>query len=152
MRELRDLVPTLTDAVRVAFRDLAGIDAELRDARDTHEPVGAGICAVLAVSTGAGGGGFALAATEPAARALARHVLGDACPDPDAGIVRDCLGEVVNVIAGQAKTLLYGTPFHFTLGTPTVTDGAPELAARDRLRLTFASDLGEFALHVALPG
>lgn len=148
MRELRDLVPTLTDAVWVALRDLAGTEAELRDARETAE---SDLCAVLAVRTAAGDGYFVLSAAEPVARELALRVLGDACPDPDAGVVRDCLGEVVNVIAGQAKTLLHGTPFHFTLGTPTVTDGAPELAAGS-LRLAFAGDLGEFALHVALPG
>lgn len=35
-------------------------------------------------------------------------------------LVDDALAEFANVIAGQAKTLLKGTPYHFTLTPPTV--------------------------------
>lgn len=36
-------------------------------------------------------------------------------------MIDDVAGEFANVIAGQAKTILKGTSFHFTLSTPAVT-------------------------------
>lgn len=35
-------------------------------------------------------------------------------------IIDDVVGEFANVIAGQAKTILKGTPYHFTMTTPVV--------------------------------
>ena len=37
-----------------------------------------------------------------------------------AEIVDDVAGEIANVIAGQAKTILKGTPYHFKMSTPLV--------------------------------
>jgi CheY-specific phosphatase CheX len=37
------------------------------------------------------------------------------------GIVNDVAGELANVIAGQAKTMLKGTPYHFTMSIPAVS-------------------------------
>src|SRR5262245_51784995 len=42
--------------------------------------------------------------------ALARLALRDAAVDPDLDLVRDCTGEIANIVAGQAKALLAGTP------------------------------------------
>jgi CheY-specific phosphatase CheX len=67
-------------------------------------------------------------------------------------IADDTAGEFANVIGGQAKTMLHGTPFHFHLSTPRVgvatstTTDAPEF-----LVLTFDCDAGNFAVHVYLP-
>lgn len=36
-------------------------------------------------------------------------------------IINDVAGELANVIAGQAKTILKGTPYHFTLSIPVVS-------------------------------
>ena len=66
-----------------------------------------------------------------------------------AAAVRDCAGELVNVVCGQAKTLLRGTPYHFTLSTPRIADGAPDVL--NAQIIAFASDAGPFALHVHLP-
>lgn len=83
--------------------------------------------------------------------ALARRILAESGAEPDAAMVRDCLGEVVNVVAGQAKTLLSGSPSHFMLGTPTLVAVVPALDASERLLVTFACELGDFTLHVRLP-
>jgi CheY-specific phosphatase CheX len=39
-------------------------------------------------------------------------------------IINDVAGELANVIAGQAKTILKGTRYHFTLSIPVVSRGA----------------------------
>jgi chemotaxis protein CheX len=64
-------------------------------------------------------GELLLEMAEPSAEKLAARFL-----PPDTPLVSDLLddavGEFANVIAGQAKTVLKGTPFHFSLSTPTV--------------------------------
>jgi CheY-specific phosphatase CheX len=82
---------------------------------------------------------------------LARRVLGDASATLDAAMIRDCVGEIANVIAGQAKTRLYGTPHHFNLTPPTFGGEIPPSANAERWVLSFSSDVGEFAVHVRLP-
>jgi CheY-specific phosphatase CheX len=39
-------------------------------------------------------------------------------------IINDVAGELANVIAGLAKTILKGTPYHFTLSIPVVSRSA----------------------------
>jgi CheY-specific phosphatase CheX len=36
-------------------------------------------------------------------------------------VIGDTIGELANVVAGQSKTALKGTPYHFLLSIPTVT-------------------------------
>ena len=134
----------LIEAVTTALRELAAVECAVCD---TAPP--ADLCAVLPVTTTAGPGALALALPEATALALARRILADTGVEPDAAAVRDCAGEVVNVVCGQAKTMLRGTPYHFTLSTPRVADGAPDVG--DAHVLAFASDAGPFALHVHLP-
>src|SRR5262249_12958799 len=75
------------------------------------------------------------------AAVLAGRVFTEVALCPDEETVRDCMGEFVNVVAGQAKTLLFGTPYHFTLSTPTVVSGAAgEVPGAGCLDMTFTSD------------
>jgi CheY-specific phosphatase CheX len=57
--------------------------------------------------------------TEESASELASHYLpkGTALSDE---IICDVAGEIANVIAGQAQTILKGTRYHFGLSTPSV--------------------------------
>ena len=147
-----ELLAALAEAVAVALRELAGVEAAPRAARTASGPEGfADVSAVLAVTTRAGPGYFVLSFGDEHGAALAKRVLADLGAAPEPGVIRDCLGEVVNVVAGQAKTLLFGTPMHFTLATPAVVAGVPALANLERLLVTFVGELGEFALHVRLP-
>ena len=147
-----ELRAALGEAVAVALRELAGVEAVAGDARAVSGPEGfADMSAVLAVTARGGGGYFVMSFTDRAGAALAQRVLAEFATEPGAAMVRDCLGEVVNVVAGQAKTLLSGTPAHFTLATPTVVNGAPALPAPERLLVPFTCELGAFALHVRLP-
>jgi chemotaxis protein CheX len=142
-----ELTAPLTEAVALALREMAGIES---DPREPGAAAPGEVSAVLPVTTAAGEGFVALSFAEPVANELARRVLllAEAPVGADPSILRDCLGEVVNVVAGQAKTLLFGTPYHFTLSTPRVQSGAPTGAA---LVLQFGSEIGDFALRVYLP-
>ena len=98
----------------------------------------------------------AFGVTEPAATAavLARRVLAEAASAPDDDLIRDCLGELANVVAGQAKTMLADTPFQLVLATPSVLSraglGVGSRPGTDGLVVVFDSDAGSFALQVCL--
>jgi CheY-specific phosphatase CheX len=66
-------------------------------------------------------------------------------------LVADVAGEFANVIAGQAKTMLKGTPYHFTLSTPRVVQAATYTnRASSATAMRLASDVGELLLVVDL--
>lgn len=64
-------------------------------------------------------GHFFLLLSTGTAEQLATRYLG---PDTDLSpeLLDDLAGEMANVIAGQAKTMLKGTPYHFHMTTPTI--------------------------------
>lgn len=69
-----------------------------------------------------------------------------------ADLLDDSAGEFANVIAGQAKTMLKGTPYHFHLSPPQVSR-SPAMRAADGvpLSLAFTADVGTFLLDIELP-
>jgi CheY-specific phosphatase CheX len=64
-------------------------------------------------------------------------------------IIDDVAGEFANVIAGQAKTMLKGSPYHFTLSTPRVVRTASD-EGTGTTALPFVCDAGAFVLRVEL--
>jgi CheY-specific phosphatase CheX len=139
-----ELHQALTNAVQTALRELAAVECSPRDKAPAVD-----LTAALPVVTAGGGAGvLALAMPDATVWALARRVLVAVGVEPDAATAQDCAGEAVNVIAGQAKTMLTGTPHHFTLCTPEVTAGPPDLPGA--FALAFDSDVGPFALHARL--
>lgn len=70
-------------------------------------------------------------------------------------LIDDVVGEFANVIAGQAKTILKGTPYHFTLSSPEVTRPLPPARSSDFADLTPAvslmTELGQVLLLLNLP-
>jgi CheY-specific phosphatase CheX len=62
------------------------------------------------------------------------------------------MGEVGNVVAGQAKTIMGATPFDFTFSLPRVVSGT-EADVQPRpgqkgFGVAFSSDAGDFALQL----
>lgn len=72
-----------------------------------------------------------------------------------ADIIDDVVGEFANVIAGQAKTMLKGTPFHFTLSTPAVSRATGSAlrpaATAKQLAVVLEFEAGRLLLLVDLP-
>ncbi|MFO0821785.1 MAG: chemotaxis protein CheX [Gemmataceae bacterium] len=93
-------------------------------------------------------GWLSLAFPRPVLAVLAgRYLPGEAIT---AEIADDVAGEFANVIAGQAKTTLKGTPYHFHLSTPRV---GPHVYDSDSesIAMPFKSDAGVFVIRVQLP-
>ena len=145
-----ELIGPFAEAVSISLREMAGVEAVVRGAAPAAETDGFGdVSAVLRLSTG-GEGYMVLSLPFATAAALATRILADVGA-PDDAMVRDCAGEMANVIAGQAKAMLVGSPHHFTFSTPRVASGDPGLPPGDRWVAAFVSEVGEFSLHLCLP-
>lgn len=134
-----ELTGAFAAAVESTLREMAGVGAVRRD------PTGL-TAADVTVAMGLDGDAprwAVLLLPAGTADALARRVLAGVA-DPDGGFVRDCGAELLNVVAGQAKTLLFGTPYHFTFTTPTTPPAGPGPG----VALGFDSDCGPFALRL----
>jgi CheY-specific phosphatase CheX len=146
-----ELVEAFAAGVPLALREMAGVEAVVRVARPAAAAdTIAGLSATIRLTAAGGEGRLILAFPEPTAAELARRILAGTVDEPAADMIGDCMGEVANVVAGQAKALLVGSPAHFTLSTPTVSTGL--VAAADGLwAIRFDSEAGEFTAYVCLP-
>ena len=143
-----ELVEAFVAAVPLVLQDMGAVEAFVRgiDAANTSDRAN-GISVTMTLSTSFANLDFVLHFRERTAVALAERILTETIEHPSADMVRDCVGEVANVIAGQAKSMLVGNPAHFTLSTPTVRDGRLVEPANGRA-IDFDSSIGEFSLHL----
>jgi chemotaxis protein CheX len=153
--EVREqLVEPFISAASMTLAELAQTELAVRSVYRTALPRTLGdISAVLGL-TAEGGELLVLSFPAQTAAALAGRVLAEVTQEPDDDLVRDCMGELANVIAGQAKTLLAETPYQLLLATPRVLSGPGlEVASRpdiESLVVVFGSDAGDFALQICL--
>ena len=145
------LAPVI-EAVATALREVAMTEVEVRATyRLPKRRLQCKLVAALELSSSALTC-LTLGFSDAGAASLARRVLGEAVPNLDAGLIGDCIGELINVAGGQAKALLHGTPWHFTFGTPRLGAG-PELpfsGSQECLEALLATDVGEVVLQLFL--
>jgi CheY-specific phosphatase CheX len=147
----QDRAEPFVAAVLMTLREMAGVEAMAQEMSRATGPDGFGdLSAVLRLS-GIGEGYLILSFPNQTARLLAVRVLNGAAPLDDE-LIRDCAGEVANVVTGQAKALLAGTPNRFTFSTPTVIVGPPVVPAGEWWVVGFVSEVGPFRLHLRQPG
>lgn len=88
------------------------------------------------------------------ARALAIQVLAGAIEDPNPEVLADCVGEFVNIIAGQVKGEFVHTENEFDISTPSIITGKDhEIRYRTDLPcyvMVFESDIGQFAVQLCV--
>jgi CheY-specific phosphatase CheX len=148
------LLKSFTTATTVALAEMATTEVAVREVyRATLDDPWGDISAVLGIKS-ATEGLLVLGFAERTAAAIAERVLADVKEEINETLVRDCVGEIANVIAGQTKTLLAGTPHQMTFSLPEVVVGDhPESRpgrGRGCLVIAFRSDLGEFTVRLAL--
>jgi CheY-specific phosphatase CheX len=116
------LVEPFVAATRVSLEEMADVDVVVRSVTRGHAPVAAGdIVASIELTWGR----LRVCAPRTTAQALARRILEGVADEPDGALVPDCMGEIANVIAGQAKTLLAETPYAFSFSVPRVQTDPP---------------------------
>ena len=146
-----EFVEAFAAAVLFALREMAGVEAVVADsgpAAGADDP--AAVCAIVRLAGSGGDGCAVLSLPDETATNLARKILAGTSGVLTPDLIRDGMGEVANVIAGQAKTLLVGTPYHFTLSTPEIRAGGPA-EGFEGWSIRFESDCGPFVVRLRPP-
>jgi chemotaxis protein CheX len=150
--EVRDkLLEPLIAATCAGLGEMADAEVVVRAGFQptTHHALG-DIAAVVGLRSREGF--LVLSFPERTATALSRAILAGVTEEVDESLIRDCVGEIANVIAGQAKALLAGSPYPLTFSMPQVVDDARVEPGHglDCLVVHFGSNHGEFSLQVCL--
>jgi chemotaxis protein CheX len=148
------LVEPFISAASMTLAELAQTELAVRSVYRTAAPRTLGDVSAVLGLTATRDEMLILSLPATTAEALAGRILADVTRAPDDDLVRDCMGEVANVIAGAAKTLLAETPYQLLLATPSILSGAGlEVGSRPGLEglvVVLDSDAGPFALQVCL--
>jgi chemotaxis protein CheX len=147
-------------ATRTAVGEMAATEVGVRGMvrKSMHQALG-DIAAVIGLSrkgssqSAASPGSLVIGFPQGAAAALARRILTGVSTDVDQKLISDCMGEIANVVAGQAKALLAETPYRFLFTLPPIVADARDFrppTGLDCLLVGFTSDLGEFTLQLFL--
>ncbi len=147
----QEILAPFIEATNVTLAELARMEPYVRSTYRVQGPRTLGdISAKLDLGTSAAWS-LLVSLSNATATALAARILADATPEPDEDLIRDCMGEVANVISGQAKTILSESPYQLTLSTPTILLGAGlEIGGpgTEGLVIIFVCEAGEFAIQL----
>jgi chemotaxis protein CheX len=144
------LVMPLITAVRQTLLEMAGVEVVVRSVYQRTPPTTLGdMSAVLALPT-ARAGSLILSFSALTAESLGRRIFAEVKSTLTPELIQDCVGEVGNVVAGQAKALLAGTPYHFNFSPPMIATTNGERFNRDAtsVAIAFDSDIGNLALQL----
>jgi CheY-specific phosphatase CheX len=145
-----ELLEPIITAVATTLREMAGVEVVVRETFRAAGGEGLADVSIALRLVADADGLLILSLPRGTADTLARRVLGEVTAEPDEGLMQDCAAELLNVMAGQAKALLFGTRHHFTLSTPTVLTTLP-IETAGRVVVRFDSDAGEFSVHLCPP-
>jgi chemotaxis protein CheX len=154
------LLEPFVAATRAAVGEMASTEVGVRGMvrKAMHRALG-DIAAVIGLSkkgsppSAASPGSLVLGFPQGTAAVLARRILTGVRIEVDQKLIRDCMGEIANVVAGQAKAILAETPYRFAFTLPPAVVDAREFRAPqglDSLVVGFTSDYGEFAMQLFL--
>ena len=147
----KQLAEPLVTAVEQTLSQMAGAEVTVRSAYQSSHPAGMGDLSVTLTLTQSLEGLLILSYSAGTAEALARRILADVAEQLDPAMIADCMGEIANIVAGQAKALLHGTPNHFLFSTPKITLGEEGMAFKEgmtSLVLALECEQGAFALQL----
>jgi chemotaxis protein CheX len=150
----KTLMRPFIEAAQITLRDMAGLEIIIRSTyQKTNYKMFGDISAVVGL-TSKTEGAMVISFPEKTAVAVSRRILNGVVDDPLGDMMRDCIGEVANVIVGQARGMLADTPYQFAMSTPTVVSGiGHEIRHKPGmpcLVIAFGSEEGEFALQICL--
>lgn len=149
-----EFINPFIDATRNVFSTMCGMEAHRKKLflKDDHKMLG-DVSGVMGL-TGAATGSVVVSLPKALACKVVGKMLGmdmGAELNPD---VCDGVGEVINMIAGQAKAMLVKTKYHFTISIPSVVSGqGHEITHRKgtpNIVVLFETEGMDFALQVCL--
>jgi CheY-specific phosphatase CheX len=147
-----NLLEPFIAAATDALGEMAGIEVVVRAVSRQAERSLSDMVAVVEINARMPGF-MVLSFPESTAIAVAERILAGATDRIDAALIRDCVAEIGNVVAGQAKAMLGGGPYQFTFSIPKMLTESGEFRAHTAMNyfvIDFASDLGDFTLQLWL--
>lgn len=150
-----EVIDAFTAAAITALKELVAVEAypESPSGKHLDPPSRPCVCAEIELrrdkSADPPGSVALVVSSETAVQLAARYLPSNAVLSPE--MIDDVAGEFANVIAGQSKTLLKGTPFHFQLTTPHVKRSISLACTNSTLLLQLGCELGPVILVVDLP-
>jgi chemotaxis protein CheX len=148
-----DLLGPFITATCTALSEMAGAEAVVRAVYQQAPQHTLGDIAAVVGLTSATERFLVLSFPQRTAAALAGRILAGAAQEVDEDLIKDCVGEIANVVAGQAKAMLAGGPYQFAFSIPQVVGDASQCLPQqglDCLVVDFSSDHGEFALQLII--
>ncbi len=162
LKEIHLLEPFIR-ATRTALGEMVGSEiGVLGMVRNARHQVWGDIAGVIGLSKkestsqlprSDGLGSLVLKFPQKTAEALAARLFSGVRTEIDKNLIRDCMGEIANVVGGQAKAMLDETPYRFEFRLPPVVVDAQKIQlppGLDCLTVCFTCDQGEFVLQLSL--
>lgn len=146
-----ELAGAFAEAAGVAVREMTGAEVLAGEAYPARPGEAFGDVSAVFRLRGGSAAVFAVSAPAGTAAAVARAYLREVTAEPPPELVRDCVGEVGNVIAGQAKVMLGETRHRFAFGPPALVDGPADVPG-PQLVIPVVTDLGPLTLQIGLGG
>ena len=143
------LVEPFTTAVCQTLSEMTGAEVIARSVYQRPAPAALGDIAATLTLSPPMDGVLILSFSKATAEALEKRILSTVGSGVHPTLLEDCMGEIANVVAGQAKAQLAGTPYHFSFSPPLVSAGDRPIDNADYLDslvMAFESDLGGLAL------
>jgi chemotaxis protein CheX len=145
------LIEPLIAATCSVMSEMAGAELAIQSVqkKSSHQPLG-DIAAVFELRSPPEGR-LVLSFPKPTAEGLAAQIFRSANVQTDENLVRDCMGEIANVIAGQAKALLARMPHHLAFVMPQDVVAVKEFRPPqgvECLVISFNCEHGELALQL----
>lgn len=148
------VLKTFIGVTEMTFREMAQVDIHIRASYQKRAyTIFGDISAVLGLF-GQSEGALAVSFPHATALRLTKCIFPELNVEEDQEMVRDCVGEIANIIGGQAKGQLSTTDCRFNISTPTIITGLEHQvrhkAGVPSLIAVFDSSLGDFALQVCM--
>jgi CheY-specific phosphatase CheX len=160
------LLESFIEATRAALAGMADIEVSVKGMvrKTLHRPLG-DIVAVVGLTNrqqraiefdskwSSDSSQLALGFSQTTAAALAGRILTGVANEINENLIRDCMGEIANVLTGQAKALLGETSYRFMFSLPPLVMNSDEVrptSGLDCLIVVFTCEQGEFAMQMFL--
>lgn len=149
-----EFINPFVDATFNVFRTMAGMEVERKKLflKDDHKMFG-DLSGVMGLS-GAASGTVVVSMPERLACILVGNLLGEPPAEALTSDTCDGVGELVNMIAGQAKAALTKTKYNFSISLPSVVSGTDHEISHKKgtpnIVVKFAAGEHDFHLQVCL--
>lgn len=150
-----EFINPFIDATRNVFATMCGAEVVRKKLflKDDYKMMG-DVSGVMGLS-GTATGSVVVSLPKDLACKIVSHMLGETTIPADLNSdVCDGVGEIINMIAGQAKAMLVKTKYHFTISIPSVVSGHGHEISHKKgtpnIVVLFEADGEPFALQVCL--